>query len=447
MTETLEQNDQVDISSIVDQSLNSEFFEFKRTLLETTRDKIERKPDTPDGKKVFNYTDKTGQKWEIVAWKKENNTYTIRVKKRVYFPELWRYGWKAQKDWENKEFLVTAKDSKTFSKWFEWILNNTIWSKNKCNLKNTWKKIYEDLDKTSPINSQTPKQTTNPKTPEQKTRSQSHPIESIESNEKMPEWLRIENGVYIYRVQPNDTRIWIFNKLKKYSPLSYLNDWYSWYSQGANWFNLSESYLPSNKFDKWVDLIVPNREYTKNVYEFRDAQLTAIENMKNNTKYWDKIKKLFMSTKQWWYWYTEKQVADVMTAFARSESSIEKWSENIWECALFRYEPSSQVFSYWYHHIVLSLKDWKVQKSDITWDKALKWLGFNIWDTCNPIRSGMLFLAYCLERKPDDYRKFFDIENNLDWCCKSYNWAHWKSYNPRYDIKLKNNYEKIKALT
>ena len=169
--------------------------------------------------------------------------------------------------------------------------------------------------------------------------------------------------------------------------------------------------------------------------------------MKTNSKYWDKIKKLFDSKKKWWYWYTEKQVANVMSAFARCESSNKAWNENIWECALFRYEPRSQVFSYWYHHIVLSLKNWVVKSNPpLAWDNALLWLGFNIWETCDPIKSGMLFLAFCIEKSPDCYYKFFDIDNNLNWCCDTYNWKGWESFNPNYDEKLKDNYNNIKAL-
>ena len=58
----------------------------------------------------------------------------------------------------------------------------------------------------------------------------------------------------------------------------------------------------------------------------------------------------------------------------------------------------------------------------------------------------MLCLAYCIEKNPNEYYKFFDIENNLIWCCDRYNWGNREKDNPDYDDKLKNNYAKIKDL-
>lgn len=347
-------------------------------------------------------------KWEIVARKDINGKYSIRVKKWSTLPN-WLEWWRTQKNGNNETFTFPANDRIAFNIQLWTVLDKTIWW-NRDRLPDTWRRVYELLNK-----------------------------EEISNNREKnpnaaPEWLRMENGVYVYRVQRWDTRSELIGKLSKYPPLAYLKDWYWWRSVSAKSFNIGE-YLPDNKFHEWVDLIIPNEKFTKTVSEFRNTQLTAIENMKNNATYWEQFVKLFKSPRQWWYWLTERQVANVMTAFARSESSYKARDNYVWECALFRYEPS-QVFSYGYHHV---LKAW-------AWENAFKWLRFTVWDACDPMKSGMLFLAYCIEKRPRDFQKFFDIDKNLNWCCENYNWANWRQTNPDYDKKLKDNYTHIKSI-
>ena len=347
-------------------------------------------------------------KWEIVTRKDINGKYSIRVKKWSTLPN-WLEWWRTQKNGNNETFTFSANDRIAFNIQLWTVLDKTIWW-NRDRLPDTWRRVYELLNKEETSNNR-------------------------ERNPNAaPEWLRMENWVYVYRVQRWDTRSELIGKLSKYPPLAYLKDWYWWKSVSAKSFNIGE-YLPDNKFHEWVDLIIPNEKFTKTVSEFRNTQLTAIENMKNNATYWEQFVKLFKSPRQWWYWLTEKQVANVMTAFARSESSYKARDNYVWECALFRYEPS-QVFSYGYHHV---LKAW-------AWENAFKWLRFTVWDACDPMKSGMLFLAYCIEKRPRDFQKFFDIDKNLNWCCENYNWANWRQTNPDYDKKLKDNYTHIKSL-
>ena len=155
MAESLRQNEQVDNLPIVDQNLNPISFKFKETLDRLKKDKwVERKKDTSDGKKVFDYTDKTQQKWEIVIGKEKDNTYTVQVKKWVYFSNLWRYDWETQKNWNEKTFLITAETEKKFNAELWKVLNGKIWEKNRDKLPNTWKKVYEDLNKVTTVTQQ-----------------------------------------------------------------------------------------------------------------------------------------------------------------------------------------------------------------------------------------------------------------------------------------------------
>ena len=379
---------------------------------------------------VFDYKND----WEIVTEKaidteSKKEIYKVRIKKRE------KDGWHTQNFWESETFDFSAENKRSFNKKLWDALDQKIGT-NRDRLPKTSGKVYDMLWKPSQtiwnVNEQE-----NWSNHEQENWN----TENVETT-TMPKGLRIENGVYVYRIQSGDTRSQLIGKLSKYAPLSYLKNWYVWSWDGANSFNVG-SYLADDKFDVWVDMIVPNKEYTKNVRDFKRTQLTAIENMKNDSIYWEKIKKLFESKKKWWYWYSKEDVANVMAAFARSESSREAWNENVWECALFRYEPT-QVFSYWYLHLCLSYKDWKATKN-LEWDRAFKSLKLKIGDTCDPIKSGMLFLAFLIEKQPKEYYKFFDIDNNLVWCCDKYNWNR-KKYNPNYDKKLKNNYNNIKNL-
>lgn len=285
-----------------------------------------------------------------------------------------------------------------------------------------WEKVYVRIPKINHINQKTTNNESKKTNDTGKTQ--------VETTNEIPKWLRLENGTYIYKVQSWDTRNNLVKKLWKYKPLSYLNDGYWWAWDWSNSFNVWP-YLPDHKFQAWVDLIVPNKpKYEKSISTFKKSQATAIENMKTNSKYWEKIKKLFKSTKNWWYGYSESHIINVMTAFARSESSREKLNDIIWECALFRYEPS-QVFSYGYYHILYT---W-------AWKKAFEWLNFKLWDSCNPIKSGMLFLAFIIEKRPNDYQKFFNMGDVARWA-KMYNWWNYKTN--KYDTKLKNNYNYIK---
>jgi len=53
------------------------------------------------------------------------------------------------------------------------------------------------------------------------------------------------------------------------------------------------------------------------------------------------------------------------------------------------------------------------------------------------VKSWMLFLAFIIEKRWNDYNKYFDMDNVTRWA-KMYNGAWYKAN--EYDTKLKNNY-------
>ena len=384
-----------------------ELASLKKEIIEWVEPSITKGPERlSNGKILFDYKEKNGQKWEIIT-EKSWDSYKIRVKKWVKLP-TWQMGRQTQKNWNNETFNFTATDKTLFNNGLSNVLNKTIGT-NRDKLPKTGWKVYDMLNTESDIKT------------EQK--------ESKETN-KMPKWLVLDHWVYVYTVQSWDCESKIKSKLAKYAPLSYLKD----VSNGIWWFNFSS--IPDNKLLPWLKIPVPkpDSERIKTVTEFKKEQRLAIKEMKNNSVYWDKIKDLFKSKKEWWYWYSEDDIASAMTAYAKSETCPEDYDDKVWKLSLFRYERTHRCPSYWYYHV---LYEWV----GLT---AFSKARISIGQACNPKDSWKLFLAFCIEKNPKNYHKFFDITNNLNWCCENYNGSTWKSTNPKYDTKLKKNYKKAK---
>lgn len=353
-----------------------------------------------NGKVLFNYK-KDNQERQIIT-EKSWDTYKVRIKKRI------DGAWYTQKFWDSETYNFTAKDKDSFKKELWNALDKKIGTK-RDRLPNTGWKVYDMLNT--------------------KSDTKSEQQESKESNQ-MPKWLILDHWTYVYTVQSWDCESKIKSKLAKYTPLSYLKD----VSNGIWWFNFNS--IPDNKLLPWLKIPVPkpDSERIKTVTEFKKEQKAAIKEMEKNSAYWDKIKKLFKSKKEWWYWYSEDDIASAMTAYAKSETCPEDYDDKVWKLSLFRYERTHRCPSYWYYHV---LYEW----AGLT---AFTKAGVSIGQACNPKDSWKLFLAFCIEKNPKNYHKFFDITNNLNWCCENYNGSNWKITNPNYDTKLKNNYKKAK---
>ena len=255
--------------------------------------------------------------------------------------------------------------------------------------------------------------------PKQNTQKENH--ERINTSEK-PKWLELDHWTYIYTVQRWDTESWIKQKLSNYKPLSYLKNVWS----GIDWYNFSS--IPDKWLVVWLKITLPisDEERIKSTSEFKKTQITAIEEMKNDLKYWGYVKDLLKE-------YDKDHVARVMTAYAKCETSAES-DDIIWKFALFRYEKHLKTCSYGYHHVLNT----GVGKT------IFNNLWMTLWQTYNPKDSWKLFLAFCIEKANwsqkeanRDFKKFFDM-NNVSRC--------WRFYNGSSDYwtKLKNNFDSIK---
>lgn len=355
-----------------------------------------------NGKVLFDYKEKNGQKWEIIT-EKSWDSYKIRVKKWVKLPN-WQMGWQTQKNWNNEIFDFSAIDKTSFNQGLSNVLNKIIGT-NRDKLPKTGWKVYDILNTKS----------------DTKTEQQ----ESKESNQ-MPKWLVLDHWTYVYTVQSWDCESKIKSKLTKYAPLSYLKN----VSNGIWWFNFSS--IPDAKLLPWLKIVIPkpDSERIKTISSFKASQKSALNDMKNNTTYWDAIKQLLKK-------YSEDHITNVMTAYAKSETCPEDYDDNVWKLSLFRYEEHHQCASYWYHHVLY----------EGSGKKALKNTWLSIWQSCNPKWSWKLFLAFCIEKakwaqkkENRDFSKFFDMKNTRR-CAQWYNWVDID----KYSNKLKKNYDKIKS--
>lgn len=374
--------------------IQEDLMSLKKEILEWVEPSVTKGPEkTSNGKVFFDY-EKNGQKWEIVV-EKSWNTYNARIKKRI------NNQWYTQKFWNNETYNFTASDKQSFNRWL-WAAMDKIIGNSRDRLPNTGWKVYDML---------------NEKNSDKKDQN--------ESKEKtgMPKWLKLDHWTYVYTVQEWDTESGIKKKLEKYAPLSYLKNM----PNGINWYNFNT--IPDNKLLPWLNIPVPkpSTERVKTISDFKLAQKSALREMKKDATYWNTITNLLKK-------YSEDHIVNVMTTYAKCECSPEDYDNKVWELALFRYEHYYKCPSYGYHHVLY--KD--------AWSRAFKKTGISIGQCCNPKDSWKLFLAFCIEKSPNNHRRFFDIENksNLEWAALHYNWPKYKENN--YDTKLKKNLIKVK---
>lgn len=384
---------------------------------------ITRQPRLEKWAAVFNYKYMWWD-WEIVARKDINGKYSVRVKKLVRFPN-WKEDWKTQKNGDKDTFNFDAKDKNTFNRYLWAALDRTIW-KNRDRLPTTWWFVYNLLNKWNIISAEPQKvtpiiqQKTTPK--EQQKIIPKNQSESKETK-GMPRWLTLDHWTYVYTVQQWDCESIIKEKLERYAPLSYLKG----VPDDIRWYNFTS--IPNSKLLPWLKIPIPkkNSERIRDISDFKRSQRLALNEMKNSSEYWNQINKLI---KQFW----ENRIINVMTAYAKSETCPEDYDNKVWKFALFRYEDYYKCPSYGYHHVLYMDAGWRAfQKTKIS-----------VWQSCSPKDSWKLFLAFCIEKSRNDYRKFFDLENkiNLAWSARCYNWPKYKQN--RYDTKLKKNYDIIK---
>lgn len=166
---------------------------------------VERKKDTPEGKKVFDYTDNSKQKWEIVVGKNADNTYNIRIKKWKFIKKIWKEDWATEKYNES----VKATNKKEFNEKLSAMLDKTIWTvkdKKRVDLSKTWKKVYKDLNKNTETQQKNEQKDVSKESKESKTSN-----ESKESKEQ-------QTKKTILKEKPIDLKYNEINKEKKLEP-------------------------------------------------------------------------------------------------------------------------------------------------------------------------------------------------------------------------------------
>lgn len=196
---------------------------------------------------------------------------------------------------------------------------------------------------------------------------------------KNPEITKREWRLVYCRVLKWDSIPKIRERLSKYPEFSYLKEsTYGWNGRNEKWFNINPKSLRAG-----MDLMVPIKMEDRQIEDkvFLENCKTAINNMTSNSTYWKRIKTLV--EKIW-----VNNLSRVMSAFARVETANWDKRTKIWTWWLYRYENTS-TYSISYYHILA--------KSEYAWEKALKNLGMNVWDTCDPVKAWMLFLWFWCE--------------------------------------------------
>lgn len=390
---------------------------------EKSVDKWITKEPTKSNWAVFFDYENAKWKYEIVT-RKENGFYTIRIKKRVKLKN-WKIWWQTQKNGNNETFDINASNVDAFNIWLWSALDRVIWT-SRDRLPTTGWRVYRLLNiwntaQKKQQNTTETKRTTNAWNITVKGKQ-----ESVETK-GMPKWLVLDHWTYVYTVQSWDNESVIKQKLSRYAPLNYLKNM----PDGINWWNLGT--IPDNKLLPWLKIPVPKQssERIKTISDFRKSQKLALNEMKSNITYWNYMKKLIGE-------FGENHIANVMTAYAKSETCPINYDDKIWILALFRYEKSHQCASYWYHHVL-----WEGPGN-----KAFTNTWLSIWQACSPKESWKLFLAFCIEkvnwaqkkenRGYENFKKFFNMKDT-NRCTKWYNW-----WEPGYSNKLKNNFDKVK---
>lgn len=210
----------------------------------------------------------------------------------------------------------------------------------------------------------------------------------------------------------------IREKLSSISEFSYLKD--SLYNNKIMWFN-----VPDASLKKWLYIPIPLKTEDRHIdiNAFKEYSRIALQEMKDDSHYWEKVKKLIEE-------YGEERVINIMTAFARCETATdqEKFSDPIWTAELHRREPRYKSFSFSYYHILMEKS--ADGKTPWPWLKARQNLWLTEWQCYHPINAWKLFLGYCFEKKPSNYDYFFKIgdleEAKIKWWKYNGDSSYWK---------------------
>lgn len=260
---------------------------------------------------------------------------------------------------------------------------------------------------------------------------------SFQLQDEIIDWMHLRNDVWMsfYRVEKWDNLFSIRKKLFQIPKFSYLKEWEYWFvgaSRNIKSFNIKSKDL---KPWMWIPIPMENTRRQISLEKFKEYSRRALDEMKTDKTYGKAINNLIQTL-------GEDKIVDVMTAFARSETT-EDWKEfldNIWSVTYHRREDHLSAFSFSPYHILM---EWNADgKTMGPWLKARKNLLLTEGQTYHPQNAGKLFLAYWMEKVwKDKIKDYIDLNNNnKSKIAKKYNWSssYWKKLYENYKY-VKNN--------
>lgn len=349
-------------------------------------------------------------KWEIVTRKESNGKYSVRIKKWLKLPN-WKEWWQTQKNGSNETFPIIANDKLTFNRKL-WVALDTIIWKNRDRLPTTGWKVYDLLN---------PDKST-PKKPEWKSESTEKRNSKFDTRYEKQYWVKLirDKSLNFYVVKKWEWLSTIREKLKKIPEFSYLASPYYDPSNPKNKTHAFNTPNTSLKEGFYLPIPIKKEQREVSISNFKSKATKALNEMKNNRAYWEKIKNLVRNL-------GEKEVVNIMAAYARSETAEDytKFSDPIWSVELHRWEKRYTAYSFSYFHILMEKT--ADRKSAWPWLRARLNLWLSEWDCYNVENACKLFLWYCFEKSKefwlrDDY--FFKIRsrNEALKVGKTYNW-------------------------
>jgi hypothetical protein len=254
-------------------------------------------------------------KWEIVTRKESNGKYSVRIKKWLKLPN-WKEWWQTQKNGSNETFPIIANDKLAFNRKL-WVALDTIIWKNRDRLPTTGWKVYDLLN---------PDKST-PKKPEWKSESTEKRNSKFDTRYEKQYWVKLirDKSLNFYVVKKWEWLSTIREKLKKIPEFSYLASPYYDPSNPKNKTHAFNTPNTSLKEGFYLPIPIKKEQREVSISNFKSKATKALNEMKNNRAYWEKIKNLVRNL-------GEKEVVNIMAAYARSETAEDytKFSDPIW---------------------------------------------------------------------------------------------------------------------
>ncbi len=374
------------------------------------------------GKKVFSWTKNTIKWWAKTIWHAIKASYHLidawdkaigeQIEKKQN--KKWKKSWRIWRFTRNNITKLMIALGVAWYWWYEW-----------------WKYIEEDNQRKQEVLANTendiiinPEETQitllewEENTREKELEKKEQKVEIDETYKDKWVTLIRDNKLAFYVVQKWESLIGIKNKLQKIPEFSYLSS--KEYEIPEKWRNIQSFNTPASSLTPWFYLPIPLKAEDREISEtnFKKAAKDALNEMQTNEVYWEKTKELLKGV-------NEKNIIDIMTAYARCETAPDSktFADNIWNVELHRREPSCWAYSFSYFHILMWEWPWL--------DARLK-LWLTEWDCYDAKNACKLFLWYCFEKKPWDPTYFFKVKNLWDakkvW--KTYNWSskYWDKF-------------------